>query len=109
MERLDATAVRAVRALLDTQPLTEAKVRFAWTIAAGPALTRAATATFADGTLWLRARSPVWRAELLRARPVLVDRLAGLLGTEAIRSVRVSTEVDESDATLTRPPAHDRR
>jgi predicted nucleic acid-binding Zn ribbon protein len=89
MERLDSTAVRALRTALDQQPLTEAKVRFAWTLAAGPALARAATVHWADGVLSVRAKSDAWRQELARSRGVLLGRIAQILGPGAVRSISI--------------------
>jgi Dna[CI] antecedent, DciA len=90
MQRLDQVAVRAVRTLLDGQPVTEGKVRLAWQIAAGPSLARAATLSwFADGTLRLAARSEAWRQELARARPVLAGRLSEILGRGVIKRVDI--------------------
>jgi Dna[CI] antecedent, DciA len=103
MERLDATAGRALGVLLDGQPLSGAKVRFAWAIAAGPALARAASVTFADGTLYLTAKSEAWRQELLRARPVMTRKLGELLGPQAVRTLVIL------DAGGERPPMQARR
>lgn len=92
MERLDSTATRAMRLLLDEQPLTEAKVRFAWTMAVGPALARAATVSFAGGTLRVRAKSAAWRDELRRARPLTRHRLAALLGDDVVRTLVIEDD-----------------
>jgi hypothetical protein len=89
VERLDATAVRAVRLALDAQPLTEAKVAFAWSLAAGPALARSASVTWHGGTLSVRARSEAWRQEINRARPVIQARMAQLLGPDVVKHLRV--------------------
>jgi hypothetical protein len=94
MERLDRTAVAAVRALIAPQPLTEAKVAFAWAIAAGPALTRATTVSFSDGTLRVEASTEAWRSELARARPVLADRLASLLGPDVVRTITIALSAE---------------
>jgi hypothetical protein len=92
VERLDGTATRAMRLLLDEQPLTEAKVRFAWTMAVGPALARAATVSFADGTLRVRAKSAAWRDELRRATPLTRHRLAQFLGDDAVRTIVIDSD-----------------
>lgn len=89
VERLDVTAVRALRLALDAQPLTEAKVTFAWKLAAGPALARAADVSWSDGVLSVCARSDPWKQEINRARPVLLQRMAALLGSDAVRGMRV--------------------
>ncbi|MEO7192191.1 MAG: DciA family protein [Vicinamibacterales bacterium] len=97
MESLDRTAARALRTLLEAQPLTAAKVEFAWKIAAGPALARSASVSWSeDGRLAVRAKSEEWRHEIVRARPMILQRMAGLLGTGAVRSLIV-LRVDPHD------------
>lgn len=91
MQRLDDTAIAALKIGLDAQPLSAAKVAFAWRIACGPALGRAGTPSWADGVLTVAAGSDAWRRELERARPVLLKRLRHLLGPDAVKSVRVIT------------------
>jgi hypothetical protein len=96
MERLDQTSVRALRALLANQPVTPAKVTFAWTIAAGAALARNARVTWdGSGVLRLTAVSDQWRAAIVRAKPLLVDRLASLLGAGIVRTIVVDTDARE--------------
>lgn len=91
VERIDATATRALQALLAGQPNTPAKVAFAWRIAAGAAFARAADVDWsADGTLRVRARSTAWRREITRARPLILERLTALLGPDVVRRLVVS-------------------
>ena len=63
MEPLSATARLTLRPILDGQPATAAKVAFAWTIAAGPALARATHAMHGGPTACfvVRARTEAWR------------------------------------------------
>ncbi len=90
MERLDSTSTRVLRSLLEGQPLTEAKVAFAWRVAAGPALARAATVSWsAAGTMIVRAESSAWRLEIVRAKGLIAERLGWLLGPDAIRRIHV--------------------
>jgi Dna[CI] antecedent DciA-like protein len=93
MESLNSTATNALRALLDTQPTSEAKVAFAWQIAAGPVLGRAAsTAWSADGLLRVSARTDAWREEIRRARPVILERMRHLLGPEVVRRFVIDSD-----------------
>ncbi len=92
MERVGSMADRAVRLLLEGQPLGEAKVRFAWQLAAGPALARAAAISWQDGVLRVRACSPAWEQELVRSRPLMLQRLRHLLGPAAVRTIRVECD-----------------
>ena len=88
MDPLQETATRAFRALLINQPNTPAKMAFAWSMAAGPALSRAgATEWSADGTLHVRARDVAWLREMRRARPVITERLEQLLGPGVVRTI----------------------
>jgi hypothetical protein len=104
MTRLDQTAVRALQALLAGQPTTDAKVVFAWTIAAGPVLSRAATVRWSEtGTLQVAARSDAWRQEVTRARPLIVRRMNELLGTELVRRIAIDAAPDHQLASNTVP------
>lgn len=88
MESLNATASQVLRTILAAQPTSAAKVRFAWTMAAGPALARAATADWRDdGVLVVRARTESWLRELRRARPVIAERLRQMLGEGVVRKI----------------------
>jgi hypothetical protein len=90
VQRLDQASTRALRTLLDGQPLTEAKVMFAWRVAAGPALARAGRVSWSSGgTLVVRAESSAWRLELVRAKGLIADRLRGLLGPDAVRRIDI--------------------
>jgi hypothetical protein len=92
----------ALRQLLDAQPTTDAKVAFAWTIAAGPSLARAATVSWAaNGTLFVRPRTDVWRREIVRARPVIARRVNALLGPGVVQRIAVAEQPDD---TFTRRP-----
>ena len=82
-------ATQSIRELLARQPLTPAKVVFAWRVSAGPAFTRAARVTFADGTLTVRTTSAAWRKEIERASPLLKERLAALVGQNIVRWIVV--------------------
>ena len=90
MQPLQIAAVRAFQSVLAAQPTTPAKVACAWQLAAGPVLGRAGAPHWSeDGTLTLRPRDAVWRREIARARPILVARLAQLLGPDVVRRLVV--------------------
>lgn len=91
MESLQQTAARVLGPLLNAQPLSPGKVAFAWSIAAGPALSRASIPTWTpDGTLRIRARGAAWKTELERARPMVTERLTHLLGPAAVRRIIIT-------------------
>jgi hypothetical protein len=96
MQPLDAAAVRALRSILVGQPMTDGKLGFAWRIAAGPSLGRAAKLSLSPtGALVVRARTEDWRREIVRARPLIEARLAELLGPGVVRRITVIAEADE--------------
>jgi hypothetical protein len=91
MEPLNATATAALRHLLQTQPISPAKVAFAWRMAAGPAVDRATSTNWrSDGVLVVRAAADAWRREVKGARHLLLQRLQELLGRDVI--VRIDVE-----------------
>jgi hypothetical protein len=97
MTKLDRTSIDALRMLLEAQPTTDAKVAFAWTIAAGPSLARAATITWSEtGTIHVRPRTAAWRREIVRARPVIAQRVAALLGPDVVRRISVAELPDDT-------------
>ena len=87
MEPLRTASARALQTLLNDQPVTAAKVAFAWQIAAGPALARATTTAFGDGILRVRARDVAWQREAARAKPIVAPRLEQLLGAGVIKKI----------------------
>jgi predicted nucleic acid-binding Zn ribbon protein len=90
MESLQSTQTRALRALLDQQPTTPAKMAFVWKMAAGPAMARATAVRWRDGgVLVVRASSPSWLREIRRARPLLVARMRELAGADAVSKLEI--------------------
>ncbi len=76
--------------ILQRQPLSPAKVSFAWQTVAGAALARAAEAELRpDGTLELRAASAPWAREIERSRDLLLHRVRVLLGEDVVRRIVV--------------------
>jgi len=105
MKRLDQAALAALKSILETQPTTEAKVSFAWTIAAGATLAQAATVTWSEtGTLRVVARTEAWRQELARARPLIARRIADLLGEDVVRRIAIDVVRDERLVSNVVPP-----
>lgn len=90
MHALRTTSFEVLRQLLAGQPTSAAKVLFAWRIAAGPGLDRATRVSWqGDGALRVRAESPEWRHEVRRAKPVVQQRLEGLLGPGVVDAIIV--------------------
>ncbi len=82
-----------LEALLAGQPLTSAKVEFAWKLSVGPALARATRVSRdADGTLRVRAADAHWHREVQRAIPLIAGRLARLLGPGTVTRFAVESQ-----------------
>jgi hypothetical protein len=76
----------ALGALLERQPLTPAKIAFAWQMAVGPALARQ-TSVRAEGSVLRvqsRDRDARWCREIERSRPVIIERLRAYLGNHVV-------------------------
>jgi len=80
----------ALTALLSRAPLSDGKVGFAWGAAVGPAMGRATQARLAaDGRLEVEAADARWQREIRHAIPVILPRLAALLGAGVVRTIHV--------------------
>ena len=90
MQGINTTAAVVLRAILDGQPLTEAKVRFAWRLAAGATVSGATSVSWTEeGRLIVRVKSDEWRREVARARPIVLERMRELVGADAIRTMHI--------------------
>jgi hypothetical protein len=68
------------------QPLTQAKVDFAWRTAVGPALARVSSVRLdGGGTLRVQTEDDRWKREIERALEVIRARLDRLLGPDLKR------------------------
>jgi predicted nucleic acid-binding Zn ribbon protein len=86
VQAVQKASMPALRELLAGQPTTAGKVAFAWQVAAGPAMGRAARVTWMaeQAALRVTARDAAWLAEIRRARPIVLERLQGLLGAGVV-------------------------
>ena len=79
-----------VAELLRNQPLSPAKIDFAWQAAVGPAMARATSVTLAEGgELSVVVSDRHWKREVSTAVPLIVPRLERLLGAGVVRKVVV--------------------
>jgi hypothetical protein len=93
MQPLKIASTRALQSLLNDQPVSAAKVTFAWQIAAGPAMARATVPAWSDdGRLRVRARDAAWHREVTRARPMIAQRLEQLLGPGVVKKIVIEGE-----------------
>ena len=76
--------------LVRRQPMTAAKVDFAWRTSVGPAIARTSSVTLGErGALTIHVDDPHWRREIQHALPSLRARLERLLG-DALTSITVA-------------------
>ena len=81
----------ALSELLKQQPLSEGKVRFAWTASVGSAIARATSVKLhPDGPLLVRAANEHWRLETIRCEPTIRKRLKQLLGATVVKVIDVT-------------------
>jgi hypothetical protein len=89
MRPLSEAVPSALLHLLQTIPLSDGKVTFAWKAAVGPALERATDVKLVDRTLMVETTSLQWRREIARSHGVILKRLQEFLGKEAVTSIVV--------------------
>lgn len=82
----------AIAEMLDRQPLSVAKVAFAWHWAVGPAVERATTIALRNGMLEVTVSDAHWRREIQRSTHLILARLDAMLGEGTVRDLRV--EID---------------
>jgi hypothetical protein len=89
MQPLAHAVPGAIAALLRNAPLSPGKVGFAWRAAVGPALDRATAVRFEAPVLIVDAQSRQWSREIHRSSPVILARLAALLGPGVVERLEV--------------------
>ncbi|MGE3956226.1 MAG: DUF721 domain-containing protein [Vicinamibacterales bacterium] len=89
MQPIGQVLPRALAAIVREAPLSHGKVDFAWRSAVGPAMAGASAVRLEDGVLLVEAKTPSWASAIMRASPVILTRLQGLLGPDAIHEVRL--------------------
>jgi predicted nucleic acid-binding Zn ribbon protein len=83
-------AASAMAELIRRQPASKERTSFAWSIAVGPALSRATTVELRNARLFVTARDPRWALEIERATATILKRVQLLLGPEAVRGIYVN-------------------
>jgi predicted nucleic acid-binding Zn ribbon protein len=90
MEPLHQLIPAAVAALVRDVPLSPGKVAFAWRTAVGPAIDRATTVALANGgALEVRVADQHWRREIRRSAPLVLERLATMLGAGTVTKLEI--------------------
>ncbi|MDE3156404.1 MAG: DUF721 domain-containing protein [Acidobacteriota bacterium] len=87
---LQAAMPAALSSLLRRAPLSDGKVDFAWRAAVGPGVDRVTTVRLApNGRLEVGVTDARWARELRRSAPVILPRLATLLGAGVVRTLDI--------------------
>ncbi len=90
MKRLNQFVPSALADLIRHAPLCPEKVAFAWQAAVGPAIDRVTTAALGEqGTLEVKAADAAWQRELRRSSPLILEKLASLLGPGVVTRLKV--------------------
>ncbi len=90
MKRLNTIVPLALAELIRHAPLCPEKVAFAWQAAVGPAIDRATTAVLGEGgALEVKTTDAAWQRELKRSSPLILERLARLLGPGVVTRLKV--------------------
>ena len=76
--------------IIRRQPASRERTTFAWTVAVGPALARAAAVSLDNTTLRVTPRDARWAREIERARPAILARLQALLGSDAVKDIHIN-------------------
>jgi predicted nucleic acid-binding Zn ribbon protein len=82
--------VSSLGEILRNQPMSAAKVRFAWESSVGMAIARTTDVNLdSDGTLHVTTNSEHWSHEVARSHVVIKQRLADLLGRRACKRLSI--------------------
>ena len=80
----------ALQTLLKTQPLSNSKVSFAWSVTVGPKIDQATSVALqSEGILNLRAENRLWAQEVLRSSALIISRLNRLLGADVVKRIEL--------------------
>lgn len=90
MDSLQSVTTSALSALFRQGPMSQGKLEVAWRIAVGDALSRVTSVRLQpDGSVEVRAADQRWQKELQRSSGMILTRLKGLLGAEAVTHLQV--------------------
>jgi hypothetical protein len=89
MQAIGQVLPRALAEVVRGAPLSAGKVDFAWRSAVGTAMVRVSAVRLEEGVLLVEAQSPAWASAVMRSSPVILSRMQGLLGPDAIREIRL--------------------
>jgi predicted nucleic acid-binding Zn ribbon protein len=89
VQPFQAFAAGVLAGVIRRQPASSARTSFAWSIAAGPAMARAAAVEARGGVLMVTPKDASWSREIERSAPMLLARVQTLLGPDEVTSLRI--------------------
>ena len=89
MQPFQSFAAGVLANVIRRQPPSPARTAFAWTVAAGPAMARAATVDARDGMLFITPKDARWSREIARSCDVILRRVQQLLGPDAVTGITI--------------------
>jgi len=89
MESFQTFAAGVLADVIRRQPPSPARTTFAWSVAAGPVMARAATVEARNGTLFVTPKDARWSREIERSRETLLQRVQELLGRDAVTTITI--------------------
>ena len=89
MQAFQTFAPAVLAAAIRRQPPSAARTAFAWSVAAGPAMARAASVETRDGVLTITTRDARWSREIERVSATILARVQALLGSDEVTSLRI--------------------
>jgi hypothetical protein len=90
MDSLHTVLPRALVELFRQGPMSQGKLEAAWRVAVGDALSRVGNVRLQpDGSVEVRAVDQRWQRELKRSSNMILSKLNGLLGAQAITRLHV--------------------
>ena len=89
MQPFQTFAATVLADVLRRQPPSPARTAFAWSVAAGPAMARAASVEQKHGTLLVTPKDARWSREIERSRETLLQRVQQLLGRDQVTTITI--------------------
>jgi hypothetical protein len=90
MDSLHSVVPAALTELFRQGPMSQGKLEVAWRVAVGDALTRVTTVRLQpEGVVEVQPVDQRWNKELKRSSSMILTRLIGLLGTDAVKRIVV--------------------
>jgi predicted nucleic acid-binding Zn ribbon protein len=82
VQPLQSFSATVLAEVIRRQPASSARTTFAWSVAAGPVMARAASVEARGGVLVVTPKDARWAREIERSSATLLERVQALLGRE---------------------------